>query len=486
MIKPLNTELWIEPEKKYNPTISSFFNQYYPLSDNIYLIMNGLTGAIDAISEEIYLKILNSELTELQKDYPRGFKHLFERGYFFDNNNSELQLRDHLINKINDDTKLERMTFLICPTDFCPMGCKYCFTHNYTKESAAQTLSKEQIVAAFSKMNDIIDINVNKEKLIVLYGGEPFQQFTFDTIEFIFSTAKKNGFYIAGFTNGLNLDQFVPLLNKYKDIIKLISVTLDPPSIHNRERALNNSFQTIVKNIDLILKDENFPLQIKSNVSLKNIELVPELIEFYKQKNWWEKSNILFELNPIRYGNLKIKDCANYDAELSVKLIKLLRENNEISKFDIIPVIDYKYYYYDALGILKISSKSKVTDIVKVPKVYHCPAVSGHFFIFDAKGNIFLCNEEIGNKSQIFGDFSTDMYSIKKEKFNSFTKRKIGELKACDTCVFSFICGGGCACYAKDINAVKCPTIHEDISSIIDNFRIDILNHLDSLENYGN
>ena len=280
MIKPLNTKLWIEPNIKGPISQYSNYNHYYHLSEHLYIIINGLTGAVDAVSDVIYSKIINVEISALRIQHFTEFNYLISRGYIIDSKESENEIKNELVNSLIESAKLLDNTFMICPTDFCSMGCKYCFTHKFTKESEKITLSNEQITAIFLKMNDISDGNPNSQKLVVLYGGEPFQPYTLDTIEFILYSAKKNGFQVAGFSNGYYLDLFIPLLTKYQEVIKILSVTIDPPSLHNQKRAMKDSFETAVKNIDILQNIKNFHIQLKSNVDINNIGLIPEIITF--------------------------------------------------------------------------------------------------------------------------------------------------------------------------------------------------------------
>jgi len=481
MIKKLVDKLWISPEINSTARNISYYNHLYPLHENVYILFNGLTGAIDAVSSDIYRLLNNKCLTnDLSLNY-NEVNYLISRGYITKSKDSEDGIRLQLINSLANDAQFGQISFLICPTNFCRMGCEYCFTYGFTNKSDRKVLSNKQIEAIFERINDISRKKVYQEKIIVFYGGEPFQPFTIKAVEKIFKLAKREGYSIAGFTNGYYLDKFYFVLKQYRDLIKLLSITLDTPTSHDNRRNMKDSFRTVLRNIIMMGEIEGFPIQIKTNIDLNTIKSLEESIKLFKSEKWWDNHFFSFELNPIRYGNLSLHDSSKYDAELSVELVKRVRTNSEFMRFNFLPVLDYSYYFLQSFGLIEKNATFNIEPI-KVPKIYNCPSVKGDLFVFDAEGKIYLCNEEIGNQNKVYGMYTDGHYTLDEIELSLYTGRNIKQLKPCTECKFAFICAGGCACYAKEISKVKCPTFNDDILNIISAFKLEILAHLQTIK----
>jgi len=459
-MKSLNTDIW--NSQKYEKE-SYFISNYllkYPLNDHRFLLMNGLSGAVDIVSKTEYEEIFQRKHFER---YAEQVKQLTERGYFFIDENHEIKFKEDIYLKTLVRQKSSEAVVCICPSDYCSMQCNYCYTHNYTKSREVKSMSGKVVDIVMLEASKLLSKN-SQNKFITLYGGEPFQLHTQPAIARIFNNAVKYGLTIAGFTNGYYLENFQDLLLRYKEHFEVLSLTLDgTKDTHNSKRALKNSFQKTESSIDLLI-NLNIPVQILTNIDGENLNVDP-LISFYKEKGWWENPSVSFELNPIRRG-LKQVDKNSSETDLLVHIFKQRKINNDYFRFGIAPLLNAKYHLLNALGVTNIS-ENDLPETTRVPKVFHCPAVSGKFSLFDSNGQLYLCNEDIGEIGKIFGTMENASMNYKQEEMGVYQNRDFNKINQCTTCKLAFFCGGGCACYAKSLQSPSCQISNDDFRKII-------------------
>ena len=106
---------------------------------------------------------------------------------------------------------------------------------------------------------------------IELSGGEPLLLRNYELIDSILKFASERNYPVGIVTNGTNLPQSSPLLEKYRDSIGNVQITIDGPApIHNKRRKFvsgEGTFEKIVKGVDLFL-DLGIPTVMRVNVDL--------------------------------------------------------------------------------------------------------------------------------------------------------------------------------------------------------------------------
>jgi uncharacterized protein len=442
----------------------------YQLEDMVVLL-NGLTGAIDRLTPCEH-NLLTDNIRDFEETYPELTKELASRGYLFDSEDGEKNLEKRLLAYIEEEAEKKEMVFMMCPTDFCPVGCNYCFAEDRVLEAGRGTMSDEMIDSAFKSIEEIRAKYPSRLSTMCLYGGEPFQNFTRTALEKIFARSRDNGLRIAGFTSGLQTFKFKELLAEYKEDISTIAVTLDGlPNSHHRLRKVQDSFERAVKTIDVLL-EIGVPVLIKSNVNRSNINDLPKLVEYYKEKGWWSNSLTKYELTPIQYKQITLERDTNFDLEMAFSFLDMQKENPEFEKFDILPMADNKYGMLDGFGFRSFP-KEKVPLQAAVPRIHSCPSYSKHFFVFTADGDFYLCNEEVGLKESSFGSFGVSAqggcstHHIDFDKMEEYYSRDVCSLSPCTDCGYAYFCGGGCGHHAGGEDLAMCGTIHTDFGEVI-------------------
>lgn len=438
--------------------------------DNRVVLINGLTGAIDELTPEQH-DLLVDNIYEFIAQHPVLSEELALRGYLFDDVTGERQLEGRLQAYIEEESEKKEMVFMMCPTDFCPVGCSYCFAEERVLEASRGVMSQDMIDSAFRSIEELRNRYPSRLSTMCLYGGEPFQEFTRGTLEHIFEKSRKLGLQIAGFTSGLHTYKFKELFVEYKDQISTIAVTLDGTSkSHALFRKVNSSYERAVETIDTLL-DIGVPVLIKSNVNRTNIEDLPALVQMYKDKGWWDNPLTRYELTPIQYKQISMERDTNFDLEMAFAFIDMKKDYPEFDRFDIIPMADNKYGILDGFGFHSFP-KDKVPLQAAVPRVHSCPSYSKHFFVFTADGDFYLCNEEVGLKESSFGSFQTSQsgcatHHIDYDKMEKYYQRDVCSLNPCTDCGYAFFCGGGCGHHAGGEDLAMCGTIHTDIGEVV-------------------
>jgi len=467
----INSELWVEGETLATGSPVHLGNRLltYRLQHRV-LMISGLTGAIDVLTQEEYEQLL-SDATGFAARHTALAGELARRGYLFSGLEAETRLESRLHDQIESESTQKEMVFMMCPTDFCPVGCNYCFAEDRVLKAERSVMTPEVIDSAFRSIAEIQARYSNRLSTMCLYGGEPFQDFTRDALEQIFRRCEEQGLRIAAFTSGLYTFEFKELLARYKDSIQTIAVTLDgTEASHSLMRKIGKSYQRAMATIDMLLSI-GVPVMIKTNVNLMNIKDLPKLVQLYKEKGWWDNPLTKYELTPIQYRQISLERDTSYDLEMAFKFFDLRAEHPELCRFDILPMADNKYGLIDGLGFHRFS-KDSIPLQAAVPRLHSCPSYSRHFFVFTADGEFYLCNEEVGLKESSFGSFSTTgggcgSHKIDYDKMENYYQRDVCKLSPCTDCSYAYFCGGGCGHHAGGEDLAMCGTIHRDIGELV-------------------
>jgi len=474
MLRSVNQNLWVKNSPSGQADSASPFTAYYQLSEDRYLYFNGLSGAFDLVDAELHgcFTALPARLGLI----PPTFRDtLVERGHIVAPGDTTTMKRT-LLAQVRAELPLSELKFMICPTDFCSMGCSHCFTYDHTQNAPRAVMDATKIDRAFAYMFEMSRTTGKNLSNVILYGGEPFQPHTEPIVRHVLEKARLHGLPLASFSNGYFLETYRTLLTEYKDNIEILAITLDGlAQLHDSKRKLKNAFDHAVAAIDMLI-ELGIQVQVKTNVNGQNIGEVPGLISFFKERGWWGRKGMSFELNPIRYGNIKLARDTGTDIDLFLAVKKLSETDPDLLQFDLLPLIDNKYHFLDALHLHDI----KVSGIhfpTKVPKIYHCASPSGNVHIFTADGNIFLCNEEIGQSEAIFGRFDAmaEDFRLDEEKIEAYHDRTCDHIQACSACPFLFLCAGGCPSNAKRCQGRDCGTLQKDFEALVGRYSNEIL-----------
>ena len=338
----------------------------------------------------------------------------------------------------------------IQPTANCQLGCHYC-----GQEHTDKKMSDEVVKKTILRIKDILIKEKYSKLNITWYGGEPLlalsliERFYKDILDFCLKHHIEYNSDII--TNGLLLkpEYFEKLI---KANVTHIQVTIDgPKETHDKRRITKGgkgTFDIIVSNLQKVIHSDLFErynpsMLLRVNIDSTNAEEVPNLIEFLKQKNIFDKVKVQFA--PIvEWGDNKADKVSFTKEEFAEKEIDwfiMLYQSNKIQK-ELIPG--------------RKSSSCMVDDI--------------NAEAYDAYGNIFPCYEYpytkiYQNEDCIEGNV-LEVKSFKEKKLSKIRDFKKNldkkEYSYCIDCKFLPVCHGSCPkVWMQGGNA--CPTFKYNI-----------------------
>lgn len=456
----INQELWVELKPDSNlkeekvATPSSYVIPI-PLKEDHYLLIHGLTGAMDILEKRVYERLFCAPHgRKIGGGSPRtvggpttllpGDRVLVERGYFL-SPNAEKEIESQINSRLLEQSKKEPMCFFLAPTNFCAVGCTYCIEAENPKFAAKVALNPERVDLAFDAMKTLMKDYNREEGFILLFGGEPMQPYSYNTVENILRHCRASGLKIFSFTSGLDLKRFAPLLAEYRDVVLGVCITIDGrPEFHDKKRAILRGFKIATDGIDLLL-EHKLPTMVRSNVALDTFAEIPWLRNFYKERGWWDNPLCSFELNILtNHGNFEgqDQDCPTHQ-QTAEFFIELVRQDPDYMRFRFVGLFSYLYHGAETLGLIDFH-KEELGLHARVPKMYGCPSTGAFSFTLDANGSIRMCNEQVGSADAGVGRF-WPKFSLDTKRVQTWEVRTPDVLDMCKQCNHRFFCGGGCS-----------------------------------------
>jgi uncharacterized protein len=438
----------------------SNYTYFFRINANNTIINNLLTGAVDIVDNDIIDRMLGDSFSDL-KIGTDPLPALIERGYYYLNEPDEEKLFNELFNNFRVKLKDRPIKIVFCPSYICNLKCTYCFEKNLFKNTN-KFLNRNQLKLAF---NAVKKITSAKKKIgtIELFGGEPLLPRTKESVKEILEFARKNKIRISIITNGVNAKDYTQLLEPFKSLIDMLQITLDGPEpIHDKRRKFHSgkgSFKDIVDSINTLL-DSNINTNIRVNLDMENIESLPELYGFVKNKNWLEHPNFKIQLSKVTDHSSPVKEFPiAEDHVLLERLAQIYDSNPELEEL-------FKFYLFKPLRhLLDITNGAENVS----PKYFNCEANLIEHYIFCPDGHIYTCPESIGNKESAIGIFDPAFELFDSGK-SVWEERSVMTIEQCRTCKFAPICGGGCPYESilkyKDSSHPSC----ENFQMVLDTF----------------
>jgi uncharacterized protein len=404
----------------------SRFNIISKLADSDdFFIVNSLSGNADVLSNYEMEMYRNSEALKNTQ--------WIEKGYVVHPEDEERLYRKKYLDFI-DSRESDEIQIFYVPNYTCNFNCSYCYQNDYQNETAP--FSEEVINAFFSYVSSKF---IGRNKYITLFGGEPLlmssrQQ---DSISYFVDKCLEQGIELAVVTNGYHLKDYIPVLSKAS--IREIQVTLDgTASLHNKRRPLKNGNETfagIVDGIDAALK-AGMPVNLRMVIDKENIDELPRLARFAKEKGWTEHS--LFKTQLGR--NYELHFCQSAQSKLYSRIemyqdvYRLIKNHPEILDFHK-PAFSISKFLFD---------NGELPD----PLFDSCPGCKTEW-AFDYTGSIYSCTATVGKSDEKLGTFYPGI-NLYEDMVEEWEERDVLSIEKCKDCEVQLICGGGCASIAKN------------------------------------
>lgn len=400
----------------------SRFN-HYTIHKGSKLAFNAISCAL-AITDETYERLM-TQIRDIHstEDVPNDLKECFnaaKQGKFIvEDDCDELLVLETKRNV--DKYDLSKLNLTIAPTLSCNFKCKYCYE---TPQSGVMTEETQRHLIQFIEQQS----NKIKNLHITWYGGEPLlaKEIIFSLSNEIISLCEQKDIRYSAtmVSNGYLLNE--ETIQRLAELeVKTIQITLDGPrDVHNSRRVCKsstNSFDTIIKNINCLLKDGRIMPSLRINVDKTNSNTIEELLSYLSTNLINHKIKI--HLGKVEAHTETCKSIASncFNNEGFAELV--LNYSDQISK-----------YGFD--------------DENRIPypriRLNYCSAEILNSFVVDPNGYLYKCWNEVGDVDIAVGNIINGASEI----FNTKNALRIShnpiKEEKCKDCKVLSLCMGGC------------------------------------------
>ena len=476
---PINNTLWIEPDAKAAARSNAVRSSYLiavRLENANWLLINGLTGAIDLVNDCEYRMLIAGPSTDDSDGLSRALRN---RGHILPPD-AECEMARRLSDRIRSESLHGRMHIFLCPTNYCPMGCAYCIQGASPRRSRRSSLSADMVDAAFRAILRLCEEQSRELGQVLLFGGEPLQQYAFESILSILLRARQWKIPLFIFTSGLDLDFFAETLAEYRDVVTRVGVTLDGlAEYHDAKRAMPDAFSRAVRGIER-LAENGVPVLIRSNVGSNGLDQVRQLRSFFEARGWWANPDFAFELAPLTNHGCHPGGEQEAPSHFTTArfFYDLLEEDASYRRFRFLGMFSYLAYPAAVLQLIQFHP-DEFGPHVDVPRIHGCQANMLSTFAFSSDGAIHACNEQGGSNDTPAGAFWPEL-RLDAGRLQAWSERTIDSIAACRACAYRFFCGGGCPLtsfrtHDGDLLHPSCGTIKSDFEQFYQHVAGNIL-----------
>lgn len=437
--------------------------EFIDYNEEEVIMINLINGATDIIEKDTYNKIINNEFQNIDSEIVNC---MIERKYLFKSEEKYKKFIKELDNKIEYLEKKATPNFLVVPSYACNLHCIYCYEQTYMIKGTTDINPIEMVNLQFDRIDKIMEIYENKYGTpednirITIMGGEPLLRCNLKTVSYILEQTKKRNYTVDIVSNGVDLNHYIDLFNKYKDILHHIQITVDGiKEIHDKRRIFHDgrgSFDLIMDNIKQAVKNDIL-IVLRVNVDSTNIKELSELADVLVKE--FDYNN---KLQPYLYL-LQDGGCSGeqniVNEKIGIETIFKLEEKNPNMQ-----IFRKKFHPENFI-------ESIFNDFPYQPVLRHCGAAKNQF-ILDCKSNVYKCWHGIGNNGYRVGTFYPK-YELDDEKINDWFNRSVNVIPKCKNCKYRYICGTGCPAAKHmsdenmDVKAPSCVGYSELIKTIV-------------------
>lgn len=404
-----------------------------------YMLIHGYTGAIDIVSEDMALKLINATKVDANLFSDKALKVLHSRGYITEKTeDEEVEYVARVAKALHREACTLYKNFTLVVTYNCNFRCPYCFEGRDKKDGLYQLVMTREMVDKAYKAMDLIEPHLQlHRKTIELYGGEPLLKQNKDIVEYIVNRGSKKGYRFRAITNGYDLDFFLDLLSP--ELIGGIQVTIDGiKEYHNRRRVHyleKNTFDKIVSNIGKAL-GQGVKVVVRVNIDAANVTDFALLRKYFEEIGFFSSPS--FRMYSTLLWN------SDSISEEERQQLSFLSSKQYISKHQEMNTLDL----CKDNGIFDCIYQSlRKGNPIPFRRVF-CSSQAGEY-VLDPLGNIYPCWEMIGNENFKIGNYDKDNIEWNNERLSDWRNYDITSSPICKRCKYALYCGGGCVAHAR-------------------------------------
>lgn len=409
--------------------------RYKEVDGEIWL--NALTGAVDRLSSEEVSHIDQNVGRDGGMDDSPLLGQLESRGYLYRDEVAEKAAYERLVDEQRQEQNGRSTNLIICPTYSCNLRCVYCFERQPHQQLSRKSMSLTSASLALAAFQLIRDEEPDRQYSLGLFGGEPLLPANHAVVHRIMAHAKTESLPLMIVSNGVSVAGFIPILEEFAASIMAVQLTIDgPEDIHDARRPAAGgcgSFQDVAAAVGLLL-ERGIKVVLRANVDRTNLGFLPELTRIAQDRGWAGNPAFTCSLAPVK-DHLESGTIPNVtrDAELLSGLLDVYDENPETEEL----------FGFQGFQILTPVAGLIDGGQATSPRVYHCEANYGGFWVAGPDGYLYACPESIGQPHMAIGRFEPKL-EIWRDARENWANRNISTIPRCGSCEVSPLCGGGC------------------------------------------
>ena len=401
------------------------------------LLINGLYGAVDVVTQEDADKIAAGDFTKLSLPV---FERLSLRGHITRKTEEEEIADLRLLSRIHHAIPARSgVRLVIMPTYDCNFRCPYCFEQHRLKNGEAwlgSVMEDEMVEAVFAALDDCKARGYTLSAC-TLYGGEPFLEKNREVMRHIAGKCRARGMKIDAITNGYELESFLDFIEEYR--ICSLQVTVDGTAELNDRRRLHKdglpTYERILKNVDLALH-RGVDISLRVNVGRENLHGIGALADDLKARGLAGK-----EEARGRFCYYFKAVCDDAHPENTVSEQAIIDELMQIG-FSAGEAIRLQSRYgslsEELTGLFGKETYPRFSPA-------YCGAEQG-MLVVDPFGKVYACWDVVAKEESSVGcvdrSLGCFLWNFNKAKWRV---RTTDNMEACRACPYAFICRGGCA-----------------------------------------
>ncbi len=437
--------------KKY--FVSNYLN-VYPSNRDTHILMHGVTGAIDEVSNEMGLRLSrcrrkHQSIEESEFD-SRDFELLRSRGYLTAlSYDAEVDSFVEYVNKLHQKNRASVSSgFVMLALSYaCNLRCPYCYQNELRDRNgpSLRSMSPDFVDTLFTKTIPALYGSTANQLQISLYGGEPFVPENIPAIEQALYYAQLRGHEVSAISNGTRVHEFPNVFGEEHGKVNNVQISLDGiPEIHDKSRipvSGEKTFDRIVDNVHW-LSAKGVKISLRVNVTLESLGTLKDLEKILDQRGVSKLHNVSVYCTAVHEAHTKTA------TDVFPEIFSQWKLANEMEKKGVSSMASP---YDKTCGIMRTLFDDR--ENILLNKTMFCMENRPYSLLFDPYGDVYGCYEEAGYTNKRIGYVTNEgLVDFVDNRYDTYQSRNVASHEPCRSCSVALTCGGGCPLQAEIAN----------------------------------
>lgn len=433
--------------------VSNYLN-IYPSNRDTHILMHGVTGAIDEVSNVMGHRLSRcrrkQQPIEERECEATDFEWLRSRGYLTAlSYEAEVDAFVDYVNKLHQKNRAAVSSgFVMLALSYdCNLRCPYCYQNELRDRNgpSLRSMSPDLVDTLFTKTIPALYGSTANRLQISLYGGEPFRPENVPAIERALYFAQRRGHEVSAISNGTRVNEFPNVFGEEQGKVNRVQISLDGiPYIHNKSRipiSGEQTFDTIVENIHW-LSDKGVNIALRINVTVESVGTLKELEKILDQRGVSNLPNVSVYCTAVHDAHTKT------ETDVFPEIFSQWKLANEMEKKGVSLMASP---YDKTCGVMKNLFDDR--ENILLNKTMFCMENRPYSLLFDLYGDVYGCYEEAGYTNKRIGVVTNEgLVDFVDNRYDTYQSRNVASHEPCRSCSVALTCGGGCPLQAEIAN----------------------------------